>query len=64
MALEMDHQNDSTERVLKEQLLTEPLGFVPDHQNDSTERVLKDLHQPGLGIQLPRTIKTTRQSEY
>ena len=40
-ALEEDHQNDSTERVLK---LADPHRISHaqgDHQNDSTERVLK-----------------------
>ena len=36
-----DHQNDSTERVLKQQLCCFGNSNIKDHQNDSTERVLK-----------------------
>ena len=37
----VDHQNDSTERVLKQILARFSPISTPDHQNDSTERVLK-----------------------
>ena len=36
-----DHQNDSTERVLKEAVRPQGASRSGDHQNDSTERVLK-----------------------
>ena len=36
-----DHQNDSTERVLKVAKEVSSQYLCPDHQNDSTERVLK-----------------------
>ena len=41
--IDQDHQNDSTERVLKGPIGTRNRGAEIDHQNDSTERVLKAL---------------------
>ena len=42
--MENDHQNDSTERVLKVALRHVHALSLIDHQNDSTERVLKDIN--------------------
>ena len=39
---DFDHQNDSTERVLKEARRMGAEIAAQDHQNDSTERVLKE----------------------
>ncbi len=59
-----DHQNDSTERVLKHAADGQIAWDVHDHQNDSTERVLKLVDEQGQAGSTDLTIKTTRQSEY
>ena len=61
----MDHQNDSTERVLKVSMAVKLAAvMVMDHQNDSTERVLKEFLIININTVAFWTIKTTRQSEY
>ena len=57
------HQNDSTERVLKDIAAGDDDEKKENHQNDSTERVLKanaELSTAAGDV----AIKTTRQSEY